>query len=360
MEQRVNQEIWEALEQHHLPDNHAIYELSGMLSDDTEKFKAVWETLPIGLKRQLIIRCKDISEADYAVDFSTLFTIALDSNDAEICVTALEGLEESEDIRLLPSLFHLLQHGSDEIVRATTAQLLAGFVLLGELGKLQPSKFAKILTILIDIYNTPDETTEVRRRALEAVAYTGTHDVPTLIQSAYHSPEDKMVSSAVFSMGRSADKRWADIVQKELLNPGPEMRFEATRACGELQIQEAVPDLIDLSDDSDIQVQGMALWSLGQIGGARARRILEQYLQSENEALNLAAQQAIEELDFSQNGTSSFLGPPSEFSGEGEESWFSPEGFLVDSSGLSHFGDEQNSDDLLENEGFEADRVEYN
>jgi hypothetical protein len=97
---------------------------------------------------------------------------------------------------------------------------------------------------------------------------------------------------------------------------------------------------------------------LGQIGGNRARRILEKFLQSENEALSTAAMQAIDELDFFHNGISSFLGPPSEFDGEGDAVWFSPEGFLLNPAYGSHTAEDDLSDVLLENEQLYTDDLD--
>ena len=105
--------------------------------------------------------------------------------------------------------------------------------------------------------------------------------------------------SAVFAMGRSADPVWRELVVGELESPNPEMRYEAARACGELEISDALSTLIDLVEtDPDPEVQEMAIWALGRIGGKEARRVLEACCESENEALRQAAEEALDELDF--------------------------------------------------------------
>ena len=81
------------------------------------------------------------------------------------------------------------------------------------------------------------------RRALESLSYCCDSRVSALIEAAYDSDEPRMRISALFSMGRSADPRWTSIVLQELENGEAEMRFEATRACGELQVTDAVPVL---------------------------------------------------------------------------------------------------------------------
>ena len=110
---------------------------------------------------------------------------------------------------------------------------------------------------------------------------------------------DVMQASAIFAMGRNADKYWHDRVIAELDNANIEIRFEAARACGELEATEAVSKLITLieDDDTDLEVQETAIWALGRIGGSTAREALEKYLYSETEALALAAEEALEELN---------------------------------------------------------------
>jgi HEAT repeat protein len=65
-----------------------------------------------------------------------------------------------------------------------------------------------------------------------------------------------------------------------------------------LQLSEAIPELEGLADDADREVQEAALWALGQIGGDRARQILERYCRTRDEATRTAAEAALEELEF--------------------------------------------------------------
>jgi HEAT repeat protein len=162
---------------------------------------------------------------------------------------------------------------------------------------------------------------EVRRRALESIAYVSNENIPPIIQEAYAHTEELMRISAVFAMGRSADKRWAKVVVKELNNPSPEMRYEAARACGELRLHQAVRDLVELVEDVDAEVQQAALWSLGQIGGDLARKILRRYAHNDNEALRTSAHDALNVLEFFHGNLNTFFGPPEDFSGVTDLNW---------------------------------------
>jgi HEAT repeat protein len=152
-----------------------------------------------------------------------------------------------------------------------------------------------------------EETLEVRRRTLESLAYAGTDTVKELIGDAYAAPEEKMRVSAIFAMGRSADTSWATQVRQELFRPTPEMRYEAARACGELQLHDAVTELEELTDDVDPEVQEAALWALGQIGGDKARQILERHCSAADEAIRTAAEAALSELEFLHGDLTEFI-----------------------------------------------------
>ncbi len=108
-----------------------------------------------------------------------------------------------------------------------------------------------------------------------ATGWTGTDFVQDIIAAAYESSDESMRVSAVFAMGRSMDATWVEPVLAELSNRNPAMRCEAARACGELEIKEAISPLIRFVSDPDPEVQAAAIEALGQIGGQRARRVLE-------------------------------------------------------------------------------------
>jgi HEAT repeat protein len=78
------------------------------------------------------------------------------------------------------------------------------------------------------------------------------------------------------------------------------MRYEAARACGELQVRRAVPALIELISDSDREVRVAAVTALGQIGGKRARQVLERLCQDGDEVMQLVAEDALAELELAE------------------------------------------------------------
>ncbi len=65
-----------------------------------------------------------------------------------------------------------------------------------------------------------------------------------------------------------------------------------------MEARQAVDKLVLLiADDADPEVQEVAVWALGRIGGDVARNTLEACLESDNEALAVAAESSLDELN---------------------------------------------------------------
>jgi HEAT repeat protein len=298
-----------------MPKQESLYLLSNLAAEDAACIRAAWPDLPVELRRDLLATLVDIAEADFEVDFGAVFRIGLEDKDAEARTTAIEGLWEDPDVRLVPLLIERLQDETMS-VRAAAATSLGRFILMGELGKIRPDPFSQAYKALLAVCQDAAEHYEVRRRAMESLSYVDAEDVATLIREAYQASEEKVRVSAVFAMGRSADTRWAPQVKQDLFSPNPELRYEAARACGELQLSNTVAELAELTEDVDAEVQEAALWALGQIGGDKAREVLKRYCESECEATRIAAEAALDELEFLHGDLSDFFDRLARESGE--------------------------------------------
>jgi len=299
--------LQELRENSEVPLPASLYHLSDLGPEDAMQVHEVWIDLPVGLRQQIIKQLVELAEADFEVNFGAIFRLGLEDEDAEVRTKAIEGLWEDEDVRLVPLLAARLREDDNTAVRAAAATSLGRFILLGELQKIRPGPHILAYETLLSVCQDMDESTEVQRRALESLAYASDEVVTGLIRNAYDAPEEKVRISAVFAMGRNADTCWAKQVRQELFSPNPELRYEAARACGELQLRETVPELEELADDVDTEVQEAALWALGQIGGDKAREILEHYCTAEDEATRAAAGAAMDQLEFLHGDLSEFF-----------------------------------------------------
>jgi HEAT repeat protein len=275
-----------------------LYIFSKMDQASLEIFQEVWPTIPDQRRRAIMQELVEIYEVNFEVDFDPVFLLGLGDEDAQVRTFAINGLWENENPALIAPLIHLLRTDEVAMVRAATA--LGRFIYLSEIEELDSETTIPIKEALLETIYQPVEDIDVRRRAIESIAFLNESRVTQIIESAYYDDNEKMQASAIFAMGRNADRNWRSRIVAELDNANSEIRFEAARACGELEAAEAVPKLITLITDSDSwdqEVQEMSIWALGRIGGSTAREALEICLDSDNEALALAAEEALEELN---------------------------------------------------------------
>jgi hypothetical protein len=277
-----------------------LYALSAPNTEEVRIFRRQWPTLPVERRRKIITALAESAEANFEVDFNPLFRVTMDDEDDHVRTVSVEGLWEDEEVTLIAPLVHIVRKDRAASSRAAAAASLGRFVLLGELEELDERHTRLVHGALLETIADGGELLEVRRRAVESIAYWDEPCVHDIIAAAYQEPAEAMRISAVFAMGCSADPAWSETVREELHNSNPAMRYEAARACGELEAKAAVPELIGLVSDPDREVQFAAVAALGQIGGQKAKRVLERCARSPDEAMRLAAEDALAELDLGQ------------------------------------------------------------
>jgi HEAT repeat protein len=281
-----------------------LYALSGASRSESRSFAQQWPDIPLEVRRKAMNTLAEGAEANFEMDFNALFRCALTDADDVVRFHAIEGLWECEEQSLIEPLAVLLR-GSDidgsgasssVKVRAAAALSLARFALKAELGKLPDYRAQRVRNALLDAVNDPIEEADVRRRAVEGIAYLGIDEVRGIIDAAYGDSDLRMRASAVFAMGRSADPFWAQTILMELDAAEDEIRYEAARAAGEMQLPKAVPSLIVLLQDPDLEIQESAIWALGQIGGAKAKAALERCAEACDDSLQPAIEEALAEV----------------------------------------------------------------
>lgn len=272
--------------------------LSDLNGTEMDEFRRGWVRLSAGQHEGLVRTLVSMAEDDPVLDFRPIFRWLLGDPNPVVRTAAIEGLWEDETPALIGPLLYLLQHDEDVRVREAAAISLGRYVLQAELGDLDVREATPVVEALLQTVYDQEEDLDVRRRALESLAYAGEPAVRDLIEAAYYHSDTRMQVSALFAMGRSADQSWEPFILAEFQSPDPELRYEAALAAGELELITAVRYLSDLVYDEDVDVRMAAIEALGRIGGPEAERLLLSLLESEDEAVVAAVEDALEELQF--------------------------------------------------------------
>ncbi|NLG50799.1 MAG: HEAT repeat domain-containing protein [Chloroflexi bacterium] len=290
------------------------YRLLSMLScpsrEETVAFAAFWETIDGQRRQELITRMVELAEERFELDFVDLFRYCLSDTDPVVRRQAIEGLWEAEGGDLATALIKMVSADPDEGVRAAAASALGRFLFMAECEELHERYAQMIREALEQIIANANEPVEVVRRAVESIAFINDDRVRRIIADAYAHSDPRMRLSAVFAMGRSAEQVWAENILGELENQEADMRYEAARASGELQLKRAVPQLIKLVQGADREVQSVSIWALGQIGGKQARKALEQMVEQGDDEQSAAASEALQEMELLEQPLDLFLYEP--------------------------------------------------
>ena len=274
-----------------------LSKLSGPTRSDADAFVLFLERIGLERKRDLITKMVRYAEERFEIDYMDLFRHCMRDSDPLIRRQAIEGLWEDRRPDLVKSLLEIFTSDEDTSVRAAAATALGKFLFLAECDELD-GQIGTMIERALQSVIAGEKDIEVTRRAVESIAYINDDSVRRIIDQAYSHHDARMRESGVFAMGRSADRFWAETVLAELYADLPAMRYEAARACGELQLERAIGPLDKLVGDPDVDIRSMAIWALGQIGGKHARAIPDRCVESENELLSTAAAEALAEMEF--------------------------------------------------------------
>ena len=92
---------------------------------------AGWARIPLDKRQKLLAVLDELASDDFRMDFSALFRIALTDRDAEVRRLAVEGLWMDENPAIVRSLLTLLAEDDSADVRASAADALGNWVLMG-------------------------------------------------------------------------------------------------------------------------------------------------------------------------------------------------------------------------------------
>ena len=276
-----------------------LYGLSDLAPDELEQFCTLWPRLNDERRRIVVRHLADITEENYVVDFSDVFSFCLEDETPAVRMASLDGLWDTERVVLIDRIVAMMQSDPHLEVRTLAAATLGHFVLMAEWGQIPAERVEAAIDALIETQENEDAEPATRRAALESLGAAPHPRVPELIESAYDSADLGMQLSALFAMGRSADVRWLPIILDEMSSMVEEIRLEAARAAGGIGHSDAVPELADLALTDDLEVRLVAIAALGQIGSDRASEILQSIAEDPDAAeVHEAVNEALEELSW--------------------------------------------------------------
>ena len=277
-----------------------LYRLSDLEQSEIDALATIWPQLPLSRRQALMEDIEELSENDTLLSFEALGCFAIRDEDAKVRLAAVSTLWDYEDRNLVPIFLDRLSSDSNAEVRAAAAGALGQYVYAGEVDEIPAKLLKTIEEVLLGVVNSGD-VPDVRRASLESLGYSSREEVAPLIEAAYSSKDKEWVASALFAMGRSANRAWQPQVMAMLESNLPILRCQAARAAGELEIEAALPLLMELLGDTNDDTRLASIWALSQIGGEGVQEVLEQmYEDAEDDQEIEALDLALDNLAFTQ------------------------------------------------------------
>jgi HEAT repeat protein len=240
-----------------------------------------------------------MAEESLDLNFRDVFLCCLSDERPKVRVAAISGLCDDEGHAVLEGLLQLATEDPSDAVRREAVLALERFAYLIETTDRFDAFRGRLLRLMLGILGDPTASLDMRRGALIAASFFGgIAEVEESIAQAYRAPESEMRVIAVRAMGHHLADRWRPLIEGELTSSDGEMRREAARACGEIGDPELVAHLAPLLGDEERTVVVAAIWALGEIGGERARRLLERCLKRDETDVREAAEQALHTIRF--------------------------------------------------------------
>jgi HEAT repeat protein len=279
-----------------------LSEFSDIEPASLQSLLETWPRIAPPRKLLLLDRLNALANEDTLVSFDDVGRSLLRDDDPQVRIRAIRLLVECEDARLVPIYIDMLTKDGDVGVRAEAASILGIFVQLGEFEDIPADLHHQIEDVLLEVLNSEDEPS-VRRHALEALGFSSRMEVPVLIESSFNRQDPVWKASAIFAMGRSNDKRWADHVLHMMVSEDRRIRLAAVQASGELGLALARPILLRLLEEEfDDAIAGAAIWSLSQIGGEDVRIYLQNLLDNvEDDDQAAFLEEALDNLAFTED-----------------------------------------------------------
>lgn len=258
-----------------------IMRLSGLYPNELATLKQNWSKFHTQRIKGVLEDMELLTEDYPGVDFSEIFFLGLDDSNDEVVIVSIEGLWDEEKIEIGRKALTILHANPAPSLHVALSilSLLGEFIILAELDKIPASLANEIKTDIQTIYkNSPNES--LRQRALEVLAGASDIDLDEAIDKAIHDFNDDWIRSALIAIGKSGKTTWNDYVFDNLDSPLEDLRIEAIRAAGELELQDAISELYANTKDGLKEIRMASAWSLSNYSDKNIQNTLQDMLEN--------------------------------------------------------------------------------
>lgn len=271
--------------------------LAGLNGGEAGTFAQRWPALPEEQRIAIARAMLELGEEHVEMLFGGAARVMLEDRSPVVRQLAVAALWEDDGADIEERFLAIVATDPSADVVAQAVQGLARFIDQAVMGQLDQSEAERLTRLLTNLAADEGAAPLVRRRSLESVAALGTGRIPQLIDAFYRDDTSGFRTSALFSMGRTASRRWLHLIEDEFQSEDAELRYEAAKAAGEITDPQVLQGLAKLATDDDVEVRQAAVTAIGQIGGPAATRILRRLAEDATETDQEAIDEALGESE---------------------------------------------------------------
>jgi HEAT repeat protein len=273
--------------------------LSHLVRTDLEAVTKAWGSLPVQRRLSVLRQLAESERTNARQDFNAIYEVAFADEWPTVRQTAIDSIVSENGPAPLESLVRIAMTDPDAGVREAAIRALGPFALMAEVSEIDDRWADRLRSLLLGILEDSRATFAERREALSAVGYLANAAVDRHLETGFD--DNDLQIWAIQGMGHTANPDWIDTLLPEAVHPDPTVRQAVAYAVGDIADERGAEVLSNLVDDEELGVRLAAIWALGQVGGETARETLIYALEDEREDVRTAAEEAISELEESED-----------------------------------------------------------
>lgn len=254
-------------------DLNAFSDLSG------NKLEELWMILP-GLsteqRESFYSALVDYMHDHYEVSYDEIGKIGLADESPRVREDSVWLLRFNREKKVGEKILALAVDDQDDFVREAAIRLLGEYNDSAELSERTPIPQKRFLPVLKDLLNSPRKN--IRMATLESLAFTNPPEVTALIKRFLSGDDSEELVSALRTIERSRDERWAGSVMQYLTHDDTNVQLTAIMTAGTLRIRQALPFLYSVVARYETVAEELliaALQSIAEIADEKSGDVLE-------------------------------------------------------------------------------------
>ena len=220
-----------------------------------------------GIRRQAIVEMTQTRDPKYLAYIENY----IDDENKIVKLAAIEAIGIYRSTKTIDKIIDILSKTKDNDIKNSC------LISLSYMPFIEKKDIIKNIAL-------KDPDNNIRIQAVRILANLGDNSLENeMLKLAGNKKENLLIrASSIYYLSKIKSEKSKDIILKSLKDEDKQIRIEAIRACGDMQIKESIDTLRIISGENDPDIQLEASLSLAKLGDSFPLRYLYSYLDKDN------------------------------------------------------------------------------